>query len=56
MDTSLANDPQFIKNYTKHCKHLKRTVLVCWPAVPTTKKLRWTQPACHVDTFVDPLR
>lgn len=23
MDTRLPNDPQFIKNYTKHCKHLK---------------------------------
>ena len=23
MDTSLPNDPQFIKNYTKHCKYLK---------------------------------
>ena len=23
MDTRLPNDPQFIKNYNKHCKHLK---------------------------------
>ena len=23
MDTRLPKDPQFIKNYTKHCKHLK---------------------------------
>ena len=23
MDTKLPKDPQFIKNYTKHCKHLK---------------------------------
>ena len=23
MDTRLPNDPQFIKNYTKHCKYLK---------------------------------
>jgi len=23
MDTRLPSDPQFIKNYTKHCKHLK---------------------------------